>query len=606
MWPPFCDMAPADLDALITNATQRYFAPGEVVLEPAPGEVETLFLLRRGAVRSQLGDGEDAPSSLYGPGDLLPVGALLARRAVRSTYRAVDDVFALALAAGDVRRLAGQSAVFAAFLGGQAQALLAKSGEALREAQARRALAEQTMETPLSRLLRDAPVRCDPGAPLAQVLRLMDERLVGSVLVTTPEGAIAGILTRHDLPALMLQADFSLTRPIAQVMRSPVHSLPEAATAQDAALLMAERGIRHVPVTRDGLAVGVVSERDLFALQRASLPRVGDRIRRARDLPALRGAAADIRRLARQLLLQGLSSQPLTQLVSHLNDRLTQRLLTVLAGPAGIDLNALCWVALGSEGREEQTLATDQDNALVLPDGTSDAQLLRIRDWAAQANEALDACGFPLCKGGIMAGQPDCCLRQSQWLERFDRWIAHGSPQDLLHAAIYFDLRPLAGDASLLAPLTQRITERTAATPRFLHQLALNALTHRPPLDWFGRIETDAQGAIDLKLQGAALFVDAARLMALSQGVPATGTRQRLQASGQALGLAPREISGWTEAFDFLQGLRLRVQLDAENAAPHPNRLIPADLGEIDHRILAASLRQARTLQQRLALDWAR
>lgn len=462
------------------------------------------------------------------------------------------------------------------------------------------------METPLSRLLASAPVRCAPETALAQVLRLMDERQVGSVLVTSPEGALLGILTRHDLPALMLQADFSLARPIAQVMRSPVHSLPETATAQDAAMLMAERGIRHVPVTRGGLAVGVVSERDLFALQRASLPRVSDRIRRARDLPALQAAAKDIRRLARQLLSQGLASPPLTQLISHLNDRLTQRLLALLAEPAGIALDRLCWVALGSEGRGEQTLATDQDNALVLPDDTSEAQLLRIRDWAARANEALDACGYPLCQGGIMAGQPDCCLRQSQWLARFDRWIAQGSPQDLLHAAIYFDLRPLAGDATLLAPLVRRIAERTAATPRFVHQLALNALTHRPPLGWFGRIETDAQGAIDLKLQGAALFVDAARLLALSKGVAATGTRERLQGSGQALGLPPREVAGWVEAFDFLQGLRLRVQLEADSGAAHPNRLRPASLSQIDHRILVASLRQARTLQQRLSLDWAR
>ncbi|MES2481031.1 MAG: DUF294 nucleotidyltransferase-like domain-containing protein [Pseudomonadota bacterium] len=591
---------------MIAHATQRYFAPGEVLLEPAPGEVDTLFLLRRGTVRSQLGAGEDAPSDLYGPGELLPVGALLARRAVRSTYRAVDDVFALALAADDVRQLAARSTVFAAFLGGQAQALLAKSREALQQAQARRALAEQTLETPLSRLLAGKPVRCEPATPLSEALLMMQERHVGSVLVTTPQGALAGILTRHDLPALMLQPDFSLQRPIEQVMHSPVHSLPETATAQDAALLMAKHGIRHVPVTRGGLAVGVVSERDLFTLQRASLPRVSDNIRRASDLPALQAAAADIRRLARQLLSQGLSSQPLTQLVSHLNDRLTQRLLAVLAEPEGIDLRGLCWVALGSEGRGEQTLATDQDNALVLPDDTSDAQLLRVRGWAARANEALDACGFPLCKGGIMAGQPDCCLRQSQWLERFDRWIDHGSPQDLLHAAIYFDLRPLAGDAALVAPLSRRIADRTAATPRFLHQLAMNALTHRPPLDWFGHIETDAHGAIDLKLQGAALFVDAARLMALAQGVTATGTRERLQASGQALGLAPREISNWTEAFDFLQGLRLRVQLDADSAAAHPNQLHPASLGEIDQRILAACLRQARTLQQRLALDWAR
>ncbi len=605
-WPPFQDMADAEVDAFLLDCQQRYLEPGEVLLAPGQGPVDTLFLVRQGTVLSQRDrQGRDDAFS-YRAGDLLPVAALLGRRPVGSTYAAADDVFVLALPATSVDALAARSPVFADFLQRRVTTLLEKSRQALRESLTSQVLAEQGLETPLGELATARPVQCRPDTPLGEVLRELEARQVGSMLVTDAQDRPLGIFTRHDLPGVVIRPDFRLDRPIAEVMRQPVRTLDHHATAQDAALLMSQHGIRHVPVTRDGRLVGVVSERDLFALQRASLQQVSGRIRRAQDLAGLQSAAADIRSFARQLLAQGVQSRQLTELISHLNDLLTQRLLVLQADAGGVDLQRLCWVALGSEGRNEQTIATDQDNALVVPDDTSDAELARLRAWADGVNRALDACGYPLCRGGIMAGQPACSLRQSEWLARFSAWIDHGSPQDLLRASIFFDMRALAGNAALLAPLAQRVAERVRATPRFLHQLAVNALAQRPPLNWLGQASADDEGGLDLKLQGAALFVDAARILALSQGLAATGTRERLQGAGQALGLQPQEYESWIGAFEFLQSLRLRAQVDRQVTADRPNWLPFAHLSDIDRRILAASLREARRLQQRLALDYAR
>ncbi len=605
-WPPFQDMADAEVDAFVLDCQQRYLEPGEVLLAPGQGPVDTLFLVRQGTVLSQRDrQGRDDAFS-YRAGDLLPVAALLGRRPVGSTYAAADDVFVLALPATSVDALAARSPVFADFLQRRIATLLEKSRQALRESLTSQVLAEQGLETPLGELATARPVQCRPDTPLGEVLRELQARQVGSMLVTDAQDRPLGIFTRHDLPGVVIRPDFRLDRPIAEVMRQPVRTLDHRATAQDAALLMSQHGIRHVPVTRDGRLVGVVSERDLFALQRASLQQVSGRIRRAQDLAGLQSAAADIRSFARQLLAQGVQSRQLTELISHLNDLLTQRLLVLQADAGGVDLQRLCWVALGSEGRNEQTIATDQDNALVVPDDTSDAELARLRAWADGVNRALDACGYPLCRGGIMAGQPACSLRQSEWLARFSAWIDHGSPQDLLRASIFFDMRALAGNAALLAPLAQRVAERVRATPRFLHQLAVNALAQRPPLNWLGQASADDKGGLDLKLQGAALFVDAARILALSQGLAATGTRERLQGAGQALGLQPQEYESWIGAFEFLQSLRLRAQVDRQATGDRPNWLPFAHLSDIDRRILAASLREARRLQQRLALDYAR
>ncbi len=352
--------------------------------------------------------------------------------------------------------------------------------------------------------------------------------------------------------------------------------------------------------------MGVVSERDLFALQRLSLNHVGTSIRLAADIPALQAAAGDVRRLARSLLGQGVQARQLTALISHLNDLLTQRILQLKAAEHAIALEQVCWLALGSEGRSEQTIATDQDNALILPDGADSEFRRRLLRFALDVNGTLDACGYPLCRGGVMACMPDCSLTLAEWRARFSRWIEHGAPQDLLDASIYFDLRGLAGDLSLAQRLHVEVLGWAHSTPRFLKQLALNAVSREPPLNWLGRLETDERGSIDLKLQGAALFVDAARLYSLAHGIAATGTRERLLAFGERAGLPAAETGAWIAGFEFLQMLRLRVQLGESGSVDEPNRVRVQDLNDVDRRILRESLRMARRLQQRMRLDYER
>ena len=205
-----------------------------------------------------------------------------------------------------------------------------------------------------------------------------------------------------------------------------------------------------------------------------------------------------------------------------------------------------------------------------------------------------------------MAGEAACCLTLGQWRERFRQWIAQGSPQDLLNASIYFDFRPLAGDSQLANVLREEVIQAAQSTPRFHKQMALNALTRSVPLNWRGAVDTDEQGSVDLKLQGTAIFVDAARIYGLAHGVDQTNTRKRLEAVGTILSLPATEYGAWVDGFEFLQILRLRIQLDSQSQADNPNRIVVASLNDIDRRILRESFRVARQLQQRLQLDYQR
>ncbi len=610
---PFSQMRNEHLEQFLARSQLAYFAPGEIIIGPDDGPVTHLVYIRSGSVTGTRGVADASGGLRYEAGDLFPVGAALARRPVTAVYQADGDTFCLLLPVETLDPLAQASIPFADFLNRRVAQLLDISRRAVQANWAAQTLAEQSLETRLAALPRRQPVSVPPGTSLEVALSLMHERRVGSILVMPIDQMATGILTRHDILSRVALAQAPLATPIDRVMSTPLLTLSTDHTTRDAMLLLSDHGIRHVPITEGGRVVNIVSERDLFALQRLSLKHVSGDIRAANDLSALQSSAADIRRFARNLLGQGLQARQLTELISHLNDLLARRLVTLTATQHGLDLNQACWLAFGSEGRGEQTIATDQDNGLVFESSDPERDRPRWLAFAQEVNQSLDTCGYPLCKGLIMACNPACCLSSQEWLQRFNRWIDSGGPQDLLNASIYFDLRGVAGRQDLAQALRDHITAAASALPRFIKQLAVNALTHRPPLNWRGAIDTHKVGTqelIDLKLQGTAIFVDVARIYALAHGIAKTNTRERLLSLGQALGIDEQESQAWVTGFEFLQSLRLRVQIEEPGAgssqSENPNKVDVRTLNDIDRRILRESLRVARRLQQRLELDYQR
>ena len=606
---PFAQMALADVQVLMGACRQSYFAPGEAVMSPSDGPVTELMIVRRGAITGSQGMAQLAGGFLYEAGDVFPVSAAMAARAVTANYQASEDCFVLSVPMVVVQQVAARSPVWADFLNGRVQQFLTLSRKALQDHYASRVLQEQSMETPLGELARRKPISCAADTPLRDALHTMHAQRVGSMLIVDTQEQPLGILTRHDILSKITLPAVPLDVPISTVMSAPVHALTVHETAHDAALLMSRYSIRHVPVTREGKLVGIVSERDLFAMQRMSLQQLSSSLRKAQDVATLQQLAPDIRRFAERLLGQGIAARQLTHLVSHLNDLLTQRLLDLLCAKYQLSSSQACWIALGSEGREEQTIATDQDNALVLQDGIDEATRARWLALAREANQALDACGYPLCIGNIMASNPQLAQTAPEWQARFAHWMGMGEPEDLLNASIFFDLRPLWGNAALAMQLRSFIASQAPQSPRFLKLLALNALQRTVPITWTGAIDTQGDGTVDLKLRGTAIFVDAARLYALAHGAQASNTRERLQAIGLALNVPERESESWITGFEFLQMLRLRVQMDiasGQGNPDEPNRIEVRRMNSIDRRILKESLRVLGLLQERMRMDYAR
>jgi CBS domain-containing protein len=468
---------------------------------------------------------------------------------------------------------------------------------------------QQSFARPLRSLVRGEPVRCGEAQTIAEAAALMRAKGVGSVVAADAAGRPTGILTSHDLVGALADGAGALS--VRERMTPKPFALPAHALAYEAALAMVAMRIRHVLVVDEGRLLGVVSERDLFSLQRLGLGEITMEIRLAQDIGVLAGIAGEIRKLSARLVSQGVAAEQLTSLVSVLNDRLSQHAIELVRKRHELERISWCWLAFGSEGRLEQTFSSDQDNGLlfVAHDGAPPAQVrLRLLPFAREVNDALAACGFPLCKGNVMASNPELCLSMEEWRQKMADWIEASSPKALLDAAICFDFRPIHGDGSLAERLRDWVHELTPRYPRFLRQMAENALQAQPALGRLGGFATGdgpgAEGTIDLKLQGARIFIDAARIFALAHAVPQTNTAQRLRGARVAMRMSEGESSAAIEAFFAIQSIRLRIQASAQPSASGSNRVDPARLGRLERTLLKEALRIARDLQERLALDY--
>lgn len=613
---PYDRMDPDALRFLAERVKLAYYPKDTKIVTPEMGSVNTFYIVQRGKVLArQVGDVSvvDYSTMTIGAGEGFPIGSAMAQRPSTNTYVALDDVFCYELAIPDFFDLMQKSREFNLFCTQYIASLLSQSRQQLQVQFSQRAAEQQTMNSPLSSIIKGAPVSVSPDTKIRKVVEAMAAGHVGSMVVVDAENRPVGIFTKSDVLKRIVLPTVGLEEPISAVMSPTPHTLPVSGNAYDAALAMATHGIRHVLVVDEsGQLQGVVSERDLFTLQRVGLRQIRQTIDAAMTTDMLRQAAADVRQLALNMLAQGVGAEQLTQFISALNDTLTRRVIEINLDRHDLYGIEWAWLSFGSEGRDEQTFSTDQDNGIVfLCTDIMDREQtqLRMLDFARDVNHDLDKVGFPLCKGNIMASNPDLCLTLEEWEQKFSAWVRTPDPQALLSGSIFFDFRPLFGMYHLAHRLRLSLFQQIRSNALFMRMMAQNALTVLPPLgkirDFITDAEPDHPGCIDLKKYGARLFIDAARIFALAHGVANTNTVQRLKLASAKMHVAHGEIDSIIEGFSFIQLLRLRHQhFEQEQGRTGDNYIRPDQLNELERRILKESFRQVRKLQQRLKLDY--
>jgi CBS domain-containing protein len=458
--------------------------------------------------------------------------------------------------------------------------------------------------------VKGPPVTCPGSTTATGVARQMSRAGSGSAVVTGPDGAPVGIVTDRDLRRkVVAEVRDPETTSADQIMSAPVVTVAPDTPAFEALLEMTRRDIHHLPIVERGQLVGVVSSDDLLFAQTAHPVTLAREIDRAGTVAQLRDAAGRVTGLVRRLVAEGGTAYDVARLVAELNDRLVLRALALvldaLVKDEGIrPPGAFCWLAFGSEGRREQTLRTDQDNGLVYADEADGRPVSAFQRLGARMTEALVEIGFPPCPGGIMASTPRWCQPLSAWLGYFDRWMREATPEHVLAASIFFDLRPIGGELTLGARLGTEVRTAAPKETLFLRRMAQDLVDDRVPLGLFGRVVVERRGprrgAVDLKRGGGRQLVAAGRLHALAQGLAETNTVDRLRAAATGGVHTETEVRDIEAAYQHLLRLRLVHQLDQLDRGEEVDNYVRLDqLARADLLLLRDALRIVEEVQQR-------
>ncbi len=614
-FPPFNQMEQAHLAYLVEQCQLRFYATDESIIKPGDGPVEHFYIVKQGRVvgeRPHSPKGAAQTTFEITTGECFPLAALLGERATRTEHLAAEDTFCLQLNKEAFIKLFALSSSFRDFALRGVSSLLEQVNRQVKQKAAETLGTQYSLNTRLGELAMRHPVTCSPETPLREAVRQMDEQQVGSIVVVDDAKAPLGIFTLRDLRQVVADTTADFGQAIKQRMIAAPFYLSPDASAFDAAIAMTERHIAHVCLVKDQRLCGVVSERDLFSLQRVDLVHLARTIRNAPRIDSLSNMRGDIVQLVDRMLAHGASSAQITQIITLLNDQMVCRVIELTLEEKGDPGIPFSWLCFGSEGRREQTLYTDQDNGILFEarDAAHAAEIRsRLLPIAERINQGLAVCGFALCKGGIMSSNPQLCLSRLEWARRFGSFIREATPDNLLASSIYFDLRVVWGDESGAEQLRQSILTQVADNSLFQRMMADNSLRQRPPVGRFKEFVVARKGSekdtLDLKTQGLTPFVDGARLLALANGVAANNTLERLRQLVAKGIIDPLDGAAYEEAYHFIQQTRMQQhQQQSRQNLPYSNRIDPDVLNHLDRRILRESFRQAQRLQTSLTVRY--
>ena len=453
---------------------------------------------------------------------------------------------------------------------------------------------------------------CDLQTPVRQAAELMTRRGRAALAVTSgPDAQVVGILTDRDLRERIIGTGADSSSPVAQVMSAPVAALPGTAAVFEAILTMQERGIHHLAVRgEDGRIIGIVRNTDLVQFHQYSSAVITSQIQRAESVGQIIAARERFPRLVKTLLDCGARPRNIARITSRLTDAIVDRLLELAAKQLGPAPCRYCFVALGSEGRGEQTLVTDQDNAIIYEDLEGEAAT-QAGAWFLKLGELvcawLDQAGYALCTGKMMASNPRWCRPLSAWRQHFAAWISAANPNDLLEFSTFFDMRGVSGDRQLTADLRRFIHGAIADNPPFLLHFARNALLYKPPIGLFGQLVGEAgEGSQMISLKEASLtMVHFARLYALRHRLDETNTLDRLQKLN-VLGVLKKPFYDEViDAYSYILQMRLnrQAQLLADNQ-PADNLIDPKALNHMEQTMLKQAFGVVSSLRKKISYDF--
>jgi CBS domain-containing protein len=565
--PPFDRLTAAQAELAAGALDIGYFRPGETII-PQGGAAEALFVVIKGAVEER---DRGELIGLLGPRDCFDSRALV-QGAAAHAFLAREETLCHMLPRDVTLRLIRDNPRFAAFFYLE---LSQKLDAMAREAEA------SSVGTLMQARVRDLRLHRAAFIDAADTIEAAGQRMrdIDSNALFVRDGARTGVVTGMNLSKAVVLNRLPISAPVGSIAHYDIVAVRPDDFVYSALILMTKANKRRVAVRDGARYVGFLEDIELLSFLSGNAQLVAGRIDRAVALPDLAAAARQIEDQVRLLRRQGVKVEVIAEIVSDLNRRLFARTFALLAPP---DLQArACLIVMGSEGRGEQTMRTDQDNALILREPVAPAMLDAFRrDFTA----ALEGFGFPPCPGDVMVRNPLWSRTLDEYRADFRRWVALPDETAHMNVAIFYDAEAVAGDAALLAEAKAALIGSVSGGRAYMAHFARATETFPMPIGFFNNLLTRDGGgdAVDLKKGGIFPIVHGVRSLALERGLTETGTAARIArlAAHGAFGAGfARDLA---QSLFLLMTMRLDAQLDAIKGA----LVRPGELSGVERDLL--------------------
>ncbi|NKF52627.1 cyclic nucleotide-binding/CBS domain-containing protein [Shewanella sp. WXL01] len=596
---PFDALTEADLRQASLSLTVGYYGKASRYV-PLKPDNKQLFIVRSGAF--EVRDGQGELIDRLGEGDYFGFPSLLTGEEVTNKVAILEDSLVYHLSEQTFDFLRANYRSFDQFFNRAYARRMRHQG--------RFTAKDLTTTSKVNVLMAKSPITISGNESVQSAAKLMQSQRVSSLLVVDNQ-KLVGILTDRDLRNRVLAQGFDGSLKVFQAMtREPVSLGPNSLTFE-AMLALSEHNIHHLPIVDAGVPVGMITSSDILRAQSSQPLLLIKEIDKQDSVESLVQVSKQIPVLLQNLVSADARAEEIGRVLTSVTDALTRRLIDINQTLLGKAPMPFCWLAFGSQGRQDQVACSDQDNGLLLAHEPDEFAASYFEQLSKAVCKGLNDCGYVFCPGDIMAQNPKWRMGLSQWQQCFSKWVNNPDPKALMHASIFFDMRAVYGPQSLFDELQISVLNATKDNDIFLAGMTNNALNENPPLGFFRKFVLERDGSelkgMDLKHKGSAIINDIARVYALSAGITEVNTAKRIRLLMEQKIINRKDALNLADAHEFIAHMRLSNQgYQATHQLPLSNYLKPQHLSSLMRHQLRDAFKVVHDAQAGLKLKFTR
>ena len=614
---PFSFLPDQEIDQVSGRLTVIHHPKDTIVFMHGRSRVEHLYIVRKGAAERYYQEkGKKILSGLLCEGDVFGgISILLNDSIAVRTLKTTEDTYFYVLPKRYFIDICNRHPAFTEYFTNTfGKRMLDRSyAEIIAKTIQPKGEGGGVFDQPVGAIFTKNLIGCDETLSIQSAAKIMTRHRCSSIFIKNSGGTFCGVVTDNDLRRKVIAEGCAISRPVAEIMSSPLRKISAQALIFEALIEMMQHNVKHLAVTdANGRVIGVLTNRDLLAVQGKSPLFMIREISLAEKLEDIIGVQSQLPKLLKGLINGGAKAHYVTRLITTISDAVLNKIVDLAIDVHGQPPVDFVFMIMGSEGRKEQTLKTDQDNAIVFED-VPENEIATVQDYFLQLGDTvctwLDRAGYTFCGGDVMAKNPKWCQSLSVWKQYFFSWIRTAEPEELLHSSIFFDFRRGYGNPDLIRKLRHYLFESLVGWSGFFRHLTENALHFKPPLGFFRNFIVESKGehrhSFDLK-SALMPITDFARIYSLRHNIEETNTLERLKQLHTKKVLNWRELNELEQAYSFLMQLRFARQISAviDEGGKPDNYINPKKLSRIEQTMLKEIFKRIEKFQTKLSFDF--